>query len=136
MYKSTGRILHPRLDGIYEDPLSDDIGKLIAAFQGFPRWTTEKRQSFKTLHGALKKSRYKSFIGHPHRYGLGPIGDSYFFDVPSNRRGFLSKYRGRLVRIIVTATGRFDRGLMVGAVDRSLCPKKAIPVPITSTHSS
>ena len=106
--------------GTIADPLSDEIGGLIRKLREYAIWTKEKREAFAQLRAKLDKSGYKQFDGHPNRYGLGPLGDSYLLDVPDNRRGFLSAYRGRLVRLVVVSQSRFDRGLMVGVFNRDL----------------
>ena len=101
-------------DHVRPDPLNDDIGDLLLKINKRKTWTGEIESYRNDLIKLLKKKRYVYFRGHPYRYGLMTIGSSYIYDVPKNKRGHLSKFRGKSVRILVIDSGRFDRGLMAG----------------------
>ena len=58
------------------------------------------------------------WVGRIHR--LGPKGDGYLYEVPSTQRGFLSAYRGHLVRLVVTGHSRTERMIRVGLFNRDL----------------
>jgi hypothetical protein len=103
---------------IIEDTLQDDIGLIIGQLQSLDKWTSEKHALKAKLFEALKKKRYRKFRGHSHRYHLGPIGDSYLYRVPINKRGNLHIYRGKIVRVVCIGGYRFERDFMVGIVDK------------------
>jgi hypothetical protein len=98
----------------YEDPLLDEIGQQIKLLRSHQRWTAEKHAEHKKLCKLLKKHKYIQFTGSPARYNLYRIGDSYIHDCPWSKRGHLSKFRGKIIRILVIGSGRFDRQLMAG----------------------
>ncbi len=75
-------------------------------------WTKAKRDIFKRLIELLEKNEHIFFRGHPDKYHLSVIGSSYFYNVPLNRRGHLSVYRGKLIRLVCVGLGRYDRDYM------------------------
>ncbi len=110
------------LPGRFEDPLNDELGKFIRDFRKHTRWTKEKRLALVRLEEKLIKARYQKFWGRARGYALSRIGDSYLYDVPPTQRGFLSAYRGHLVRMIVVGQDRFERKIMVGLFNRDSLP--------------
>ena len=102
---------------IYEDPLTDEIGQQIKTLRSHERWTADKHSEYQKLFVLLQKNKYIKFIGSPARYNLYKIGDSYIYDCPSRKRGYLAKFQGKVIRIVVTGSGRFDRQLMAGIYD-------------------
>jgi len=99
---------------VIEDPKSDQIGLVLKEIQAIPTFTKAKRAVLAKLIELLKQSGYKSFIGKASRYGFGPIGASYLYRVPEDKRGHLEPYRGKLVRLVCVGSGIFDRDIMVG----------------------
>ncbi len=99
------------------DPLCGDIGKLISKLQVRTTWGQREQDLRAQLVDRLAKQGYVSLVGHPSRYHLTLVGESCLYDVPPNRRGKLKVFRGKRVRIVCVTSGRFDRGLMAGAVD-------------------
>lgn len=97
-----------------EDPKADEIGLIIKELQSIPTFTTAKRAVLGRLLELLKQSGYKLFNGKAARYGFGPIGASYLYCVPEDKRGHLEPYRGKLVRLVCVGSGIFDREIMVG----------------------
>ena len=97
-----------------EDPKVDQIGLVIKELQAIPTFTRAKRDVLERLLELLKHSGYKMFNGKAARYGFGPIGASYLYQVPEDKRGHLEPYRGRLVRLVCVGSGIFDRNIMVG----------------------
>ena len=97
-----------------EDPKADQIGLLIKELQSIPTFTQAKRAVLEQLLNLLKQSGYKLFNGKASRYGFGPIGASYLYRVPDNKRGHLEPYRGKLVRLVCVGSGICDRDIMVG----------------------
>jgi len=97
-----------------EDPKADQIGLVIKELQSIPTFTKAKRAALERLLELLKQSGYKMFNGKANRYGFGPIGASYLYRVPDDKRGHLEPYRGKLVRLVCVGSGIFDRDIMVG----------------------
>ena len=106
--------------GRLEEPLNDEVGKFIREFRKHTRWTREKHLAWAELEQKMVKTRYQFFVGRAQLYGLGPKGDGYLYDVPSTQRGFLSTYRGHLVRLVVAGHSRTERMIMVGLFNRDL----------------
>jgi hypothetical protein len=94
------------------DPRTDEIGIKINAILAMPKWTLEKRKLFDELVKMLEKKEIVQFVGHPSKYHLTRIPDSCLYQVPSKRRGHLSVFRDKLVRIVCVSSGRFDRTLI------------------------
>ena len=97
-----------------DDPKTDQIGLVIKELQSIPTFTKAKRAVVERLIGLLNQSGYKMFNGKANRYGFGPIGASYLYRVPGDKRGHLEPYRGKLVRLVCVGSGIFDRNIMVG----------------------
>jgi len=97
-----------------DDPKTDQIGLVIKELQSIPTFTAAKRAVLERLLELLKESGYRMFNGKAARYGFGPIGASYLYRVPEDKRGHLEPYRGKLVRLVCVGSGIFDREIMVG----------------------
>ena len=97
-----------------EDPKTDQIGVVIKELQAIRTFTKAKRAVLERLIELLKKSGYKKFNGKAHRYCFGPIGASYLYLVPDDKRGHLELDRGKLIRLVCVGAGIFDRDIMVG----------------------
>jgi hypothetical protein len=104
------------LDDKIDDTIKDDISVLIKAMSDIPSWVKEKHKLHQELISLLKKKKYMQFVGHTRSYHLTGIGDSCLYQVPLNRRGKLSVFRGKLIRVICISSGRYDRELMAGVV--------------------
>ena len=98
------------------DPLSDNAGIIIKALQDSTTWGNEQRGLLKQLIDMLGRKRYITFAGHPQRYRLTQIGQSCLMDVPANKRGHLSAFRGKRIRLVCVSSGRLDRQLMAGVL--------------------
>ncbi len=96
------------------DPLTDNAGILIKALQDRTNWSAEQKGLLEQLIHMLGRKRYITFVGHPARYHLTQIGQSCLMDVPTNKRGHLSTFRGKRIRLVCVSSGRFDRQLMAG----------------------
>lgn len=92
-----------------EDPCTDEAGQLMHAMHKIPTWTKAKRAIHISLIGLLETQKHIYFRGHLDKYHLGVIGSSCFYNVPDNRRGHLSIYRGKTIRLVCLGTGRHDR---------------------------
>jgi hypothetical protein len=96
-------------EDLIEDPCTDEAGQLINEMHNIQTWTNDKRAIFNSLIELLEKNEHIYFRGHPDKYHLSVIGSSCFYNVPLNRRGHLSVYRGKLIRLVCVASGRYDR---------------------------
>ena len=96
------------------DPLTDNAGIPIKALQDRKTWGAEQKGLLDQLIHMLERKRFITFVGHPARYHLTQIGQSCLMDVPANKRGYLSAFRGKRIRLVCVSSGRFDRQLMAG----------------------
>ena len=98
------------------DNIKDDVRPFLDALVDRKGWNGATKSALSELKKILKKMKYKAFVGHPSRYHLTRIGASCLYDVPADRKGVLSLFRGKRVRIVCVSSGRFDRLLMAGVV--------------------
>ena len=98
------------------DEVVDDVRPFLDALVDRKGWNDATKFALSELKKILKKKRYTSFVGHPSRYHLTRIGDSCLYDVPVDRKGVLTGFRGKRVRLVCVSSGRFDRVLMAGVV--------------------
>ena len=96
------------------DPLTDNAGIIIKAPQSRAAWGAEQKGLLEQLIQMLESKRYITFVGHPARYHLTQIGQSCLMDVPTNKRGHLTVFRGNRIRMVCVSSGRFGRQLMAG----------------------
>ena len=87
------------------DKRSDTIGKLLLKLEMLPTWTKEKRTLHEKLLKEVKKRKYFYFWSNCQKYLLSRIGESAVYVVPKNKRGHLSPFRGKKVRIICVGCG-------------------------------
>jgi hypothetical protein len=92
-----------------EDLGNDAAGQLMKEMHKIPTWTKAKRALYNSLVELLESQKHIYFRGHVDKYHLSVIGDSCFYNVPDSRRGHLSIYRGKTIRIICLGTGQYDR---------------------------
>ena len=98
------------------DEIVDDVRPFLDALADRKGWNDATKFALSELKKILKKKRYTSFVGHPSRYHLTRIGDSCLYDIPADRKGVLTGFRGKRVRLVCVSSGRFDRVLMAGVV--------------------
>ena len=102
-------------DGI-EDTLSDSIGvlaKKIRLSQSRNLLYAELRAQ---LDKAIKTSKYLVFTANVTNYGTWSVGQSRLLYVPETRRGALSIFRYKTIRLVCTGSGRFTRQLAAAAI--------------------
>jgi len=101
-----------------EDLRRDSDGLLMERICSIPsRWSNEQEVLRLQLIESLTKKNYISFAGHPSRYNLGVVGQSCLYQIPNNRRGHLSVFRGKLVRVVCVRSGTHtNRYYMAGLV--------------------
>lgn len=115
-----------------QDNIKDDVRPFLKILDARTSWNEEAKQSLSKLIALLKKKKYISFIGHPNRYHLTRIGSSCLYDVPTFRKGALTPFRGKRVRIVCISSGRYDRQLWAGVVGDT--PKNKLKVKEKPTY--
>lgn len=98
---------------INPDTLQDEVGKTLLRLNSLTNWNSEKQNLLKDLICLLEKNKYKKLILKEHRYQVGKVGNSFIYEISMTRRGLFSPFRGKSVRVICVASGRFDRTVMV-----------------------
>ena len=98
------------------DTVNDSISILIEKLNDRKNWNDETKEKLANLLKLLKKQGYIFFSGSPYRYHLYQIGNSCLYDIPMNRRGHLSVFRGKKVRIVCVSSGRYSRTLAAGLI--------------------
>jgi hypothetical protein len=104
------------IEELIPDTLKDDVSILIAQLNDRKNWNDESKEKLAKLIKLLEKKGYIFFSGSPYRYHLYQVGNSYIYDIPLNRRGHLSIFRGKKVRIVCVSSGRYSRTLAAGLI--------------------
>jgi hypothetical protein len=89
-----------KLEDKIEDNLGDEISVICAKMTAKNTWNKESVQLFTDLEKLLSAKKYKEFAGDWRRHHLTRKGESCLFDVPTDQRGFLEKYRGKRIRLV------------------------------------
>ena len=93
-----------KLINVNEDYQCDDIGKLcnkLIHTTGFI-----KREEVKNkIKMNLKGRQHIFFIGGSDKYGLSKVGASYICEIPKDKKGNLSCFRGKRVRLFCIGSG-------------------------------
>lgn len=103
-----------RLEHVLPDLCDDILGAKIHQLRTIDGWTAEKRKLQRDLE---VMSPYFGYIGlqvDPRAYLVHQVGQSFIYDVPLNKRGNLSVFRGKRIRIICLGSGAFTRRIRVG----------------------
>ena len=102
------------VENIYIDKLNDKLGIRLREFLVVQNWNKEKhnlvRELFKEIRRQefIQKNEFRSFSGNRPSYWLyGGVGSSLIYKVPQNKRGLLSDYRGKVVRLICIGNDRY-----------------------------
>lgn len=106
-----------RLEHVLPDQYDDILGAKIHRLQAIDSWTAEKRKLQRDL---AVMSTYFGYIGlwvDPRAYLVSQVGQSFIYDVPLNKRGNLSVFRGKRIRIICLGSGAFTRWIRVGPLN-------------------
>lgn len=106
-----------RLEHVLPDQYDDILGAKIHRLQAIDSWTAEKRKLQRDL---AVMSTYFGYIGlrvDPRAYLVHQVGQSFIYDVPLDKRGNLSVFRGKRIRIICLGSGAFSRWIRVGPLN-------------------
>lgn len=106
---------------ILDDNFEDDVYWLIRELKSITSWNKHAHTIKQTLRLLLESKGYVSITtSNPTRYHVTSIGSSYLYDVPMDKHGHLTPFRGQRVRIVCTSSGRHSwREVMVGRVYES-----------------
>jgi hypothetical protein len=111
---------------IIKDEFVDDAMALIKVLNSRKGWNEEAKLNQEKLQKLLLSKGYIWFSGGFSRYIISKIGDSYLYDVPMYKRGHLSKFKGKRVRIVCVSSGTHTyREYMAGVVSETP-PEKLI----------
>lgn len=103
-----------RLEHVLPDLCEDILGAKILRLQSIDRWTAEKRKLQRDLEVMSPYFGYIGLWGDPRAYLVYQVGQSFVYDVPLDKRGNLSVFRGKRIRIICLGSGAFNRWIRVG----------------------
>ena len=107
----------PSIKVIMKDEFVDDVLALLKLLTARKGWNNEARLNQKKLWALLESKGYIDFTGSYNDYIASAIGDSYLYDVPMYKRGYLSKFRGKRIRVVCVASGPHRyRAYMAGLV--------------------
>lgn len=103
---------------LLNDDCRDEVYPFIQQFKSVTTWNKEAHAMKESLRSLLKNKGYIAIITtNPDRYHVSSIGASYLYDVPLDKQGHLTPYRGKRVRVVCTGSGRHSRReVMVGIV--------------------
>ena len=100
-----------------EDDYRGEVGQIVKAIQQIPTVTNEKRALIAELHNVAANHGYITFSAGNHRWYVGRVGESYLYQVPENKIGHLTQFRGKMVRVVCIGSGtRWIRTYMAGPV--------------------
>lgn len=92
-------------NAILPDNIRDPATFKLKAMLNEDGWTSTKSRLRYELVQHLQNEHYIEFEGCPYRYHITKVGESYLYDVPLYKQGFLKKYRGKRVRIVCVGAG-------------------------------
>jgi hypothetical protein len=104
-----------KADGL-PDTLTDTIGNVGRALFSQPHFNSESIRLRAELIKSLSKKRYVGFTANVTNYGTWRVGEAMLYFVPKDRRGALSIYREKTIRLICVGSGRFTRELSAGVI--------------------
>ena len=94
-------------DSMLEDSFNDDVLIAIKLLNVELKWTKKKYDLKNSLINLLNAEGYISFsVTNVEQYKISRVGQSYLYDVPMHKRGHLSIFRGKRVRIVCSGSGR------------------------------
>jgi hypothetical protein len=99
------------------DTKGDMIGHLAAKLLNVPGgWSPIKERMREHLERLTRMHQYEgAWLDYRH-YQLTRVGQSFQYDVPEGKRGFLSQFSGHRVRLVCTYNGQFRKWVRVGRV--------------------
>lgn len=114
----------PQIDGrviskaaMLPDTANDLIAAKLRRFNQIRTWNGTKRRLREELDHMCDLHGYIGFEADPRDYAAHIVGQSFLYNVPAAKRGWLSPFRGKQVRIICLYSGAFRRWLRVGSIN-------------------
>ena len=105
---------------ILEDDFNDEIHDSIKVLKALTIRNKTKINLKAKLISLLKANGYIFFESNYTHHVTSRVFESYLYNVPVNKRGHLSPFRRKKVRIICTESGsHFRRGYMAGVIQES-----------------
>ncbi len=101
-------------DGI-DDELTDTIGVLAEKIRSSRSRNLAYTDLRTQLDKAIQTSKYLVFTANVTNYGTWGVGYSKLFYVPETRRGALSIFQNKTIRLVCIGSGRYTR-LLAAAV--------------------
>jgi hypothetical protein len=93
------------------------IGCLAAKLLNTPGgWSPTKERMRQHLERLTCMDGYEGSLLDYRDYQLTRVGQSFQYDVPLRKRGFLSQFAGQRVRLVCTYNGPFRKWVRVGRV--------------------
>lgn len=99
------------------DEFVDDVLTLLKLLNAREGWNNEAKLHQEKLWKLLLSKGYIPFTAGYSDYIASAIGASYLYDVPMYKRGYLSKFRGKRIRVVCVGSGSHRyREYMAGIV--------------------
>ena len=96
-----------KTDGV-TDTLDDDIGRLGRAICSQPHFNADALRLKSELLQCLSEQGYLGFTANVTNYDTWRIGEAKLFYVPKTRRGALSVFKDKVIRIICQSIHLLD----------------------------
>jgi len=91
------------------------IGSLAAKLLNTPGgWSPKKEKMRQHLEHLARMHQYEGAWLDYRDYQLTRVGQSFQYDVPLGKRGFLRQFAGHRVRLVCTYNGQFRKWVRVG----------------------
>jgi hypothetical protein len=93
------------------------IGHLAAKLRNTPGgWSPKKERMREHLERLTRMHQYAGAWLDYRDYQITRVGQSFQYDVPAGKRGFLGQFAGHRVRLVCTYNGQFRKWVRVGVV--------------------
>lgn len=130
MPRMGGRVI-PKTE-IIPDTVNDLIAAKLRRLNRLRTWNGTKRRVREELDHLCDFHGYTGFEADPRDYAAHIVGQSFLYDVPATKRGWLSPFRGVQVRIICLYSGTFRRWLRAGPVSDRVTLERFPFIPVHS----
>jgi hypothetical protein len=107
-----------KFEDIIEDETNDEIGQKIAQVQSLVSGSKDKREALAELCDMMRNCKYAEFDSDAKNYATIRVGESFIYDVPTNKTGHLMAFRGKRIRVVCVESGKYNkRSYMAGGVE-------------------
>lgn len=117
------------LENTFIDSLDDELGELLKKCHCSATWTKEKHQIRDDIYKLIQREKLIVGTGSRSDYHLyGGAGASLIYQVPLKKRGILSLYRGKVVRIFSYGSSRYKAHFGIQEIHKEVVSKlKLVP---------